>query len=227
MPPGVVVATKVDPVGADYSGARVRASVDESRARLGIDVLPLVHLHDPEGHDFADRGLRGIDSHGISMLMTYDRLRDSGRLNIDAPRVITAETPAVATIDAGGGLGHPVAVDAMHLAIDKARAVGIGAVAVRGSHHFGALGYYVRLAAAAGLMGFVTTSTRLTGVIPTGSRQSQLGTNPLAFAAPAPAANRSCSTCPRLRSPATRCGRTRSSSFPCRTVGWSTITASR
>jgi LDH2 family malate/lactate/ureidoglycolate dehydrogenase len=131
-----------------------------------------------------DTDLRGIDSHGISMLMTYDRLRDSGRLNIDAPRIITSETPAIATIDAGGGLGHPVAVDAMKLAMDKASALGIGAVAVRGSHHFGALGYYVRLAASAGLMGFVTTSTRLTGVIPTGSRQSQLGTNPLAFAAP-------------------------------------------
>lgn len=54
VPSGVVVATKVDPVGTDYSGARVRASVDESRARLGMDVLPLVHLHDPEGHDFDD-----------------------------------------------------------------------------------------------------------------------------------------------------------------------------
>ncbi|TQL45029.1 LDH2 family malate/lactate/ureidoglycolate dehydrogenase [Homoserinimonas aerilata] len=131
-----------------------------------------------------DTDLRGIDSHGISMLMTYDRLRASGRLAIDAPRTITAETPAVATIDAGGGLGHPAAVDAMRLAMDKARTVGIGAVAVRNSHHFGALGSYARLAAAEGMMAFVTTSTRLTGVLPTGSRQSRLGTNPLAFAAP-------------------------------------------
>jgi LDH2 family malate/lactate/ureidoglycolate dehydrogenase len=131
-----------------------------------------------------DTDLSGIDSHGISMLMTYDRLRESGRLNIAARRVVMAETAAIATIDAAGGLGHPVAVDAMLLAMDKARAVGIGAVAVQNSHHFGALGYYARLAADAGLMGFVTTSTRLTGVLPTGSRQSRLGTNPLAFAAP-------------------------------------------
>lgn len=54
LPDDVVVATKVDPRGRDYSGDRVRASVEESRTRLGLDVLPLVHLHDPENFDFAD-----------------------------------------------------------------------------------------------------------------------------------------------------------------------------
>lgn len=49
LPADFLVATKVDPIGADYSGERVRASVRESRERLGVDILPLVHLHDPEG----------------------------------------------------------------------------------------------------------------------------------------------------------------------------------
>lgn len=48
LPDDVVVMTKVDPKDGDYSGDRVRASVDESRRRLGLDHLPLVHLHDPE-----------------------------------------------------------------------------------------------------------------------------------------------------------------------------------
>jgi D-threo-aldose 1-dehydrogenase len=52
VPQGVVVATKVDPKGRDYSGDRVRRSVEESMGRLGLDFLPLVHLHDPEFHDF-------------------------------------------------------------------------------------------------------------------------------------------------------------------------------
>lgn len=47
-----LVITKVDAEGGDYSGDRVRASVEESRRRLGIDHFPLVHLHDPEFHDF-------------------------------------------------------------------------------------------------------------------------------------------------------------------------------
>ncbi len=53
-PPGFVVITKVDPSGRDYSGDRVRASLRESRERLGVDRLPLVHLHDPENFDFAE-----------------------------------------------------------------------------------------------------------------------------------------------------------------------------
>lgn len=53
LPDDVVVATKVDPRGRDYSGERVRASVAESRERLGVP-LPLVHLHDPEFFPFEE-----------------------------------------------------------------------------------------------------------------------------------------------------------------------------
>ncbi|PWD52082.1 oxidoreductase [Serinibacter arcticus] len=52
----IQVFTKVDPLpgSADFSGTRVRASVEESLTRLGRDHLPLVHLHDPERISFAD-----------------------------------------------------------------------------------------------------------------------------------------------------------------------------
>jgi len=52
MPADVTVMTKVDPNGSDFSGDRVRRSLAESRERLGIAPLPVVHLHDPEFHDF-------------------------------------------------------------------------------------------------------------------------------------------------------------------------------
>jgi D-threo-aldose 1-dehydrogenase len=54
LPPRVVLATKVDPdpQTGDFSGARVRASVEESLDRLGVDHLPLLHLHDPERISF-------------------------------------------------------------------------------------------------------------------------------------------------------------------------------
>ncbi len=50
VPAGFVLATKVDRDMAtgDFSGDRVRRSVEESLERLGLDRLPLVHLHDPE-----------------------------------------------------------------------------------------------------------------------------------------------------------------------------------
>ena len=56
VPPGMVIATKVDPLPGSnvLSGARVRASVAESLDRLGLDKLQLVHLHDPERIPFAE-----------------------------------------------------------------------------------------------------------------------------------------------------------------------------
>ncbi len=56
LPEGFVLATKVDPApgSTDFSGARVRASVQESLDRLGLDRLQLVYLHDPERMTFAE-----------------------------------------------------------------------------------------------------------------------------------------------------------------------------
>jgi D-threo-aldose 1-dehydrogenase len=50
LPRGVVLATKVDPDPrtGDFSGARVRASIEESLERLGVSKIQLLHLHDPE-----------------------------------------------------------------------------------------------------------------------------------------------------------------------------------
>lgn len=54
LPPSFVLATKVDPLhgSTDFSGARVRASVEESLERLGLERLQLVYLHDPEQLSF-------------------------------------------------------------------------------------------------------------------------------------------------------------------------------
>lgn len=52
LPPDRVVISKTDPDNDDYSGDRVRRSVDESLKRLNLDRLPLLHLHDPDHFDF-------------------------------------------------------------------------------------------------------------------------------------------------------------------------------
>jgi D-threo-aldose 1-dehydrogenase len=50
LPQGFVLQTKADRDMAtgDFSGARMRRSLEESLERLGLDTLPLVFLHDPE-----------------------------------------------------------------------------------------------------------------------------------------------------------------------------------
>jgi len=56
VPDGFLIATKVDPIPGttDFSGDRVRRSVEESLERLGLDTLPLVYLHDPEKISFEE-----------------------------------------------------------------------------------------------------------------------------------------------------------------------------
>jgi LDH2 family malate/lactate/ureidoglycolate dehydrogenase len=129
--------------------------------------------------------LRGVDSHGISMLPTYDREFRSGRLNMRPIFKTQREGPAMALIDADASLGHPVSVHAMNLAVDKCRDTGVAVVSVVNSHHFGAAGCYSRIAADRGVIGMVTASTRGVTLVPTFGAEPVMGTNPLAFAAPA------------------------------------------
>ncbi|WP_424467253.1 Ldh family oxidoreductase [Pseudoclavibacter helvolus] len=131
-----------------------------------------------------DTDLSGIDSHGISMLMLYEKLARTGRLNINARPEIVHEGPAFAIVDGHDGLGHPTAVTAMHTAIDKARREGVSVVAARSSSHFGALGYYARLASDQGLVALITTTTRTPTTSATNGTTAVLGTNPICFSAP-------------------------------------------
>lgn len=131
-----------------------------------------------------DTDLSGIDSHGVSMLMMYEKLLHEGRLNLAARPEVVHDLPAFAVLNGHHGLGHPVAVAGMQLAMEKASHGGIGAVVAHGSYHFGACGYYSRLASSAGLLGIVMTTTRTPVTSATGGTTPVLGTNPISFAAP-------------------------------------------
>lgn len=74
VPPGLVLATKVDRdlVTGEFSGAQVRRSLERSLRLLGVDRLPLVYLHDPEHISFE----AGMASGGPAL--TLAALRDEG-----------------------------------------------------------------------------------------------------------------------------------------------------
>ena len=128
--------------------------------------------------------LHGVDSHGMSMLPGYDRMRRTGRAKMDARPKIVKETPISALVDGGGGLGHVPAHFAMQVAIDKAKASGMAIAVVKNSAHFGATGYYTLMAAKQGLIGMACTSASGIQVAPTFGKQARLGTDPWSFAAP-------------------------------------------
>lgn len=131
-----------------------------------------------------DTDLAGIDSHGISMLPTYEPGHGPTTIDFSAHPRVTSRTGVTARVDGGGGLGHPCAVLAMRTAIEIARESAVGVVAAHNSNHFGAVGHYAAMAAEAGLIGIVTTTARSISVLPARGAVPRLGTNPIAFAAP-------------------------------------------
>jgi len=134
--------------------------------------------------------LLGVESHGVSMLPQYEAMHASGRLHLAATPRVLRDGPATALLDGDAGLGHAVSAQAMQLAVDKARTLGIALVGVRNSHHFGAAGVYARIAQRQGLIGLVTSSAQGILLVPTRAAEPVLGTNPIAFAAPVPKGSR-------------------------------------
>lgn len=126
----------------------------------------------------------GLHSHGLLRLPVYVEALRQGGITADAAPRWVGGTHAVATLDADGGLGQV----AMRLACERVQALatelGMGAVAVRGSSHYGAGLPWVRGLAQAGLISLVMSNTG-PAMAPHGSREPVLGTNPLSIGLPA------------------------------------------
>ena len=128
--------------------------------------------------------LSGIESHGVQRMIRYHKEITGGMVKIDAKPEIVFETPLSAVIEGNDAMGQILGVNAMKLAIEKAKKSGFGMVTVRNSNHYGVAGYYSRMAAAEGLIGMSMTNTEAI-MVPTFGKQAMLGTNPIAFAMPA------------------------------------------
>jgi LDH2 family malate/lactate/ureidoglycolate dehydrogenase len=163
------------------AAARVRSQIVSILESWGMDP----EIVRTTAEVMVETDLAGVDSHGVSMLMDYENSKSKGKLNLKARPHVVKETAVTALVDADAGLGHPAAVMGMKLAIEKAKAMGVGVASVFNSHHFGAAGYYAALASKEGLVGMVTSATRSIAVVPTRAAVPVLGTNPIAFAAPA------------------------------------------
>ncbi len=128
--------------------------------------------------------LRGVDSHGIARLIGYHRLWEASRIN-SKPQITTVhETLSTATIDGDAGLGLVVGPVAMQKAIEKAKNVGTGWVAVRNSNHFGIAGFHSMMALEHDMIGIALTNASPL-VAPTFSTKRMLGTNPISVSVPA------------------------------------------
>ena len=126
----------------------------------------------------------GTFSHGTNHLRNYIKKIRAGGINPQAKPQVILEGQAWAIIDGHAAMGMVSACRAMEVAIEKARADGIGMALVRNSNHFGAAGYYANMAVEHDMIGIAMSNADPNMVAP-GGRKSVIGNNPLAYAAPA------------------------------------------
>lgn len=162
---------KLEDLTAFCLAALRQVGVNEADAQLTADALVTTDTLGTFTH--GTRQLRGL----------IKNVRD-GRLNPSAAETLVSEGPAWAMLDANFAMPPAVACRAMQRAMAKARACGVGYVGVKHTSHFGAAGYYARLAAAEDMLGLAMCNVDPVMTV-TGAAAKVIGTNPIAWAAPA------------------------------------------
>ena len=149
--------------------AMVRAGLSNDDARIIAD-----HLIDCE--------LRGVSYGGLSRALTVlERLAKP--VEPAVPMKVTQRSSISALVDGGNQVGYVVAFRGTELAIEKARAHGLGLVGVYNTWLSGMLSYYMEQITRAGLVGMAFASCAWS-VAPLESSERRFGTNPLAFGFP-------------------------------------------
>lgn len=160
---------------------------EEEIHRFAVSVLTTSGLGDEQAQATAS-GLveatkRGVITHGVFRLPQYSESLRGGKINTAAAVKLLGGRGCTVLVDGDGGYGFLPTRVAMDQAIEIAREHGIALVGVRNSHHFGAAAIYTKRAAAAGLVGIVTTTTKAR-IAPTGTIGAVVGNNPISIAVP-------------------------------------------
>jgi hydroxycarboxylate dehydrogenase B len=169
--PDVIVLT--DPLKTLASIIFERAGWNTRDAKLAADHLVLANL---SGHD----------SHGVGMIPRYMRAFRAGLLKQGQTLTTVMDSGALLTLDGGMGLGQVIGFDAMDIAIDRARQVGVVVLSLRNTHHLGRIGHWGEQAARAGFVAinYVNVIGRPPLVAPWGGSQARFSTNPICIAIP-------------------------------------------
>lgn len=128
--------------------------------------------------------LRGVFTHGFLRLERYVNCIRSGGIKTDGNYEVLFDSPSWASIDGKDNLGIVISYKATKLAMEKAKQTGVGIVNVKGSHHFGAAGYYTSMCADDDMVGMSMSNGDIL-IAATGSGEKTIGNNPFSYAFPA------------------------------------------
>lgn len=133
--------------------------------------------------------LTGHDSHGVIRVPLYVRWQREGEVVTDQTITLPVDAPSFAVVDGRFGFGQTVAPLAVQIGIDKCRAQGLSAVALRSAGHIGRVGDWAEMAAAAGLVSVhFVNAPGANLVAPFGGTERRFSTAP--FCAGVPVAGR-------------------------------------
>ena len=148
----------------------IKAGLSEEHADMTADVLV-----------WSDE--RGYHSHGSVRMEYYSERIAKGGITTAPEFDYQVTGPCSGVLDADNGIGYVGAIVGMERAIEMARENGIAVVGVKNISHSGAIGYYVEMAAKAGLVA-VSMCQSDPMAVPYGGTEPFYGTNPIAFGAP-------------------------------------------
>ncbi|MGH2608466.1 MAG: Ldh family oxidoreductase [Tepidiformaceae bacterium] len=172
VPADIAVRVPVDGMRHSVEDMFMALGMPEADALQAADVLL-----------YAD--IRGCESHGVSnMMRVYVRELQSGEINPTPEWRIIRDSRAAVSIDSDRGLGLVVGPPAMEVAIERAKAHGIGAVTVTNGRHYGAAAYHAHLAVPHDMIGLSMTAGGVQ-VTPTWGAEPIIGLNPIGVAVPA------------------------------------------
>lgn len=123
-----------------------------------------------------------LPSHGLSRLPFYLDQAASGKVDASAVPRLEADG-AVIRVDACHGLAFSAVACGLEAGYDTAEWLGLAAVAIFRSHHFGVAGAPVEAAARRGYLA-LAFSNAPSAIAPWGGKRPLFGTNPVAFACP-------------------------------------------
>src|ERR1700721_434230 len=129
--------------------------------------------------------LTGHDSHGVIRVPVYIRWKKMGSVVPNQNAELVVDTPSLAVVDGKFGYGQTVAPQAVRIGIEKCKAAGLAAVALRNAGHIGRVGDWAEMAAAEGLVSihFVNAAGSVL-VAPFGGVQKRLSTAPYCVGIP-------------------------------------------
>lgn len=166
------------PVMTTLTLSDARALATATMARIGhtADEAEIIADH------LLDCELRGLAFGGLARALSIvERIRTTPES--PGPIRTVAETAVSATLDGGDQVGYLVSMQALDLAVDKARAHGVAVVGARNTWYTGMFSYYLEKATNAGLAGMIAGSGPQM-VAPHGGTEGRFGTNPIAFGFP-------------------------------------------